>query len=107
MPSKQIKKPEFVKHPFSKKRLRVIDSFATAKPGLVEFSDTAVIRESQSPPKSAARCPACQGDVDKIMAVESDCKSIAMYYVVNCSSCNKMSWFIEGPKPAKGQQAQP
>lgn len=66
-------KQDTIRHPFSKKKLRVLDVFS---------------------PKSMA-CPVCGlVAVDSISVVESDSKKDISYHVVSCSSCSQKHWFV-------------
>jgi transcription elongation factor Elf1 len=72
MATKQIKRPEYIKHPFSKKKLRVLDSFSPGR----DFV-----------------CPACSTlSVERILVVESS--QAANYHVLVCKNCEKPNWFI-------------
>jgi len=93
--TKQIKRAEYAKHPFSKKRLRVIDSFPPAKRLKTIASDPS------SEEEPTILCPSCSAPVDKIMVVESDADlslspkpQTAPYHVLCCSSCNLQSWYV-------------
>lgn len=72
-PRKRIKQ-EHVKHPYSKKKLLVVDSFE---------------------PSAAPPCPACRsGLVRKIKVVESEHQGGAKYNMLFCETCDKPVWVV-------------
>ena len=74
MAKKKVPKERFVRHPHSKERLRVIDTFAPNKP---------------------VSCPKCEdGDVQEISVVESEYPGGIRYYLINCNTCDKANWFV-------------
>lgn len=81
MPTKQLKKQDWIRHPIGKQRLRIVDSFAW-------------------PSKSGGlSCPLCSGTVDRVLVVESEPVAHPIYYVLACGQCKKHSWHvIESPK---------
>jgi hypothetical protein len=72
--AKKVSKTEYVKHPYTKKKLRVIDTFTPSK-------DT--------------KCPGCEeGDVQEIRVVESEYRGGVRYNIVTCTSCDAPVWVV-------------
>lgn len=72
--TRQVKKQEYTRHPFTNRKLRVLDSFA---------------------PADGVSCSACLGvDIEKVQVVESENPDGKPYHVVWCRSCNQQKWFI-------------
>lgn len=70
---KQIKQ-EYVRHPYTKKKLLVIDTFSPSEP----------------PP-----CPACKvGTVKQIKIVESEYRGGVRYNLIVCDSCEQPVWVV-------------
>ena len=73
MSVKKTHKTDTARHPFSKKKLCVLDSFV---------------------PKEMA-CPVCNSQtVDKVLVVQADTPGQANYHVVSCTTCNRQNWFV-------------
>lgn len=73
MPVKPLHKTEYVWHPFIKRRLRIIDSFA---------------------PRDLA-CPICRGGtINSISVVESENPGGLLYHVAFCPACDRSHWFV-------------
>ena len=79
MPTKKIKKTEYIRHPYEKIRLRVLDSFKAPK-DLV--------------------CGKCGGEVS-ILVVEADPRDPHPYYVRRCEPCGHDGWFTMAPPEIK------
>lgn len=76
MASKKQIKQEYVRHPYTKKRLRVIDTFA---------------------PGTATPCPECKaGVVSQIRVVESEYNGGVRYNVITCETCDHPVWVVPG-----------
>lgn len=72
-PRKQIKQ-DYVRHPYTKKKLLVIDTF---EPGDASF------------------CPGCNGGLIKqIKVVESEYRGGVRYNIITCESCEQPIWVI-------------
>jgi hypothetical protein len=70
---KQIKH-EYVRHPFTKKKLLVIDTFE---------------------PNDEPLCPSCKtGTVKQIRIVESEYRGGVRYNIITCSSCEQPVWVV-------------
>jgi len=70
---KQIKQ-EYVRHPFTKKKLLVIDTFE---------------------PSDAAPCPQCKtGTIKQIKVVESEYRGGVRYNIVTCDKCEQPVWVV-------------
>jgi hypothetical protein len=70
---KQIKQ-EHVRHPYTKKKLRVIDTFE---------------------PNDAPLCPGCNGGVIKqIKVVESEYPGGVRYNIITCETCEQPIWVV-------------
>lgn len=70
---KQIKQ-EHVRHPYTKKKLRVIDTFE---------------------PIDAPLCPGCNGGIIKqIKVVESEYPGGVRYNIITCETCDQPIWVI-------------
>lgn len=73
MAKKQIKQ-EYVKHPFTRKKLLVIDSFKT---------------------ENLDACPACKtGTISEVKIVESEHRGGIRYNVISCASCSGPIWTV-------------
>lgn len=113
--TKQVKRTEYTKHPFSKKRLRVLDVFSPAKRVrlVAETPEGEPVIDQE--PDPVIPCPNCQASIDKIMVVEPDTSLLQEstsetppvliprdlpvapslpYYVLFCTSCNSQSWYV-------------
>jgi len=72
--TKKLPKAEYVRHPYTKKKLRVIDTFAPSK-------DT--------------KCPGCEGGVvEGIRVVESEYRGGVRYNIIACSKCEDPVWVV-------------
>ena len=72
--SKEIPKAEYVKHPYTKKKLKVIDTFIPGK---------------------ETTCPGCDdGVVEEIRVVESEYRGGVRYNIVTCSACEQPVWVV-------------
>ena len=72
--TKKLRADRFVKHPFTKKKLRVLDEFA---------------------PTSPVTCPLCKTDrVENITVIESEYRGGVRYHVLFCGECKKSNWFL-------------
>ena len=72
--TKKVPKTEYVKHPYTKKKLRVIDTFAPSK-------DT--------------KCPGCDSEtVEQIKVVESEYRGGVRYNIVSCTTCDDAIWVV-------------
>ena len=70
---KQIKH-EYVRHPFTKKKLLVIDTF----------------EPNDEPP-----CPSCKtGTIKQIRIVESEYRGGVRYNIITCNSCEQPDWVV-------------
>lgn len=70
---RQIKQ-EFVRHPYTKQKLRVIDTFE---------------------PSDAPPCPGCRGGaVKQIRVVESEYRGGVRYNIITCDTCEEPVWVI-------------
>jgi len=101
--TKQVKRTEYTKHPFSKKRLRVLDIFSPVK--RVQLIQEDIVSLD---PELAISCPTCTAPADKIMVVESDISATTSdlsdalpptppappYYVISCATCNSQTWYV-------------
>ena len=86
---KKEKSPEYIKHPFGKKKLKVLDCFNP--PGKSA-------REKSKPPLT---CSVCNSDsINKIFVVESDVSDESRYYVIHCLTCDKYHWYVLGATTA-------
>lgn len=108
--TKQVKRTEYTKHPFSKRRLRVLDVFSPIKKTrIIQDGENELLEHDFTEPESLVSCPACKAPVDKIMVVESDMSSVmaddlvddrsgstlpSPYYVLSCSACNYHGWYV-------------
>ncbi len=71
--AKIFNKQEYIKHPFSKKRLLILDIFNI----------------------NIAPCEGCLSDIpSKVTVVAADFKLINEYQVVDCQSCALQTWYI-------------
>ena len=72
--SKRLPKSDHIKHPYNKKKLRVIDTFEPSK-------DT--------------KCPGCEdGTVQEIRVVESEYRGGVRYNIITCTSCDDPVWVV-------------
>lgn len=72
--AKTIPKPQYLRHPFTKQRLRVIDTFVPSKP---------------------VGCPICgEETIEKISIVEPEYRGGIRYHVLVCGSCEKQNWVV-------------
>lgn len=72
--SKAVPKAQYLRHPFTKQRLRVIDTFVPNKP---------------------VECPVCsEMAIDKISIVEPEYRGGIRYHVLACGSCDKQNWVV-------------
>jgi hypothetical protein len=72
--TKKLPKTEYAKHPYTKKKLRIIDTFAPSK-------DTT--------------CPGCEdGTVEEIKVVESEYRGGVRYNIITCTSCDDPVWVV-------------
>lgn len=72
--AKKIPKTEYVKHPYTKKKLRVIDTFT---------------------PSKETYCPGCEdGIVEEIRVIESEYRGGVRYNIVACTSCEQPVWVV-------------
>jgi hypothetical protein len=74
MSRKRTEKHKLMKHPFTRDRLRVLDSFTPRKP---------------------VACPKCTEQfVDAIRVVESEYPGGVRYHVLSCRQCGQDSWVV-------------
>lgn len=74
MVSKRQIKQEFVRHPYTKQKLRVIDTFD---------------------PSEVTPCPGCMGGVVKqIKVVESEYRGGVRYNIIACDTCEEPVWVV-------------
>lgn len=74
MVSKRQIKQEFVRHPYTKQKLRVIDTFE---------------------PSEVTPCPGCNGGaVKQIKVVESEYRGGVRYNIIDCNTCEEPVWVI-------------
>ena len=72
--AKIVPKVEYVKHPYTKVKLRVIDTFVPGKETV---------------------CPGCEdGVVEEIRVVESEYRGGVRYNIVSCTSCEQPIWVV-------------
>ena len=72
--TKHVPKAEYVKHPYLKKKLRIIDTFT---------------------PSKETGCPGCEdGLVEEIRVVESEYRGGVRYNIVACTSCEQPVWVV-------------
>lgn len=71
--NKQLPKAVIVRHPISKAKLAILDSFPTV--GLA--------------------CNKCSSREATVFVVESDIKHIKEYHITECTSCAQRVWHIE------------
>ena len=82
---KKDKLPDHLRHPYTKKKLKVIDCFSS--PGRN-------VRERAKPPLS---CSVCNNtSIDKVLVVESETPDGPLYYVMQCTHCDKYHWHTAG-----------
>jgi len=74
MSRKKMPKSRFLRHPITKKKLRVLDEFA--------------------PSKSVA-CPVClSSEISQITVVESEYRGGIRYQVISCDGCEEPRWVV-------------
>lgn len=74
MVNKRQIKQEYIRHPFTKQKLRVIDTFE---------------------PNDAPPCPCCKtGLVKEIKVVESEYPGGVRYNVISCNACEEPVWVV-------------
>lgn len=100
---KQVKKPEFIRHPYTKRRLRVIDAFEpnefpseTLPDGqVVTIHPEGVLTDEILQQMGWIRCPACTSvKIDRLLVVENELPNGKPYQVVCCGSCTQQTWFV-------------
>lgn len=89
---KHLRRTEHARHPFSKKKLRIIDSFLPEKRTLIS------VAEAKKLPPGIARCPSCDSQVQVLeasgdQACCSPCnRTISkVHYVIEAISCPNCS----------------
>jgi len=71
---RKVVKDEYVRHPFTRQRLLVIDTF---------------------PPKSELACPLCrEQSVEMIRTIESEYRGGVRYQVLDCGACQQSAWVV-------------
>jgi hypothetical protein len=74
MVAKRQIKQEFVRHPFTKQKLRVIDTFE---------------------PNDSPSCPVCKtGTVKEIKVIESEYRGGVRYNIIACNTCEEPVWVV-------------
>ena len=74
MSRKQTPKLRFLKHPITKKKLRVLDEFV---------------------PTKSVTCPVClSSEVSQITVVESEYRGGIRYQVISCDGCEEPRWIV-------------
>ena len=74
MSRKQMPKDRFLKHPITKKKLRVLDEFV---------------------PGELVTCPVClSSKISQITVVESEYRGGIRYQVIECDGCEDPRWVV-------------
>lgn len=74
MASKTLPKAKYLKHPYTKSKLRVLDEFK---------------------PHSQVECPMCLSqDIGRITVVDSEYRGGIRYHILHCDECGESTWVV-------------